>query len=420
MAAGDQLPHYISTIERGRMLKRPQSALVVGAGVIGMATAYALARKGLSVTLVDREPRPGMGSSYANGAQLSYCYTDALATPAILPSLPALSLGLDKAFRLRAQWDLDYVYWLLAFLRNCTHQKFAANTAAALELAQDSCKAMAAMQNSHKIEFGHKVVGKMHVYSDEAQFRKAKALSEKKRVFGIRQEALSSAEAIRLEPALLKRTDPIAGVIYSPDDAVGNSRTFCTEMLKLLVTEYGVKTSFKTAISNVKLDQSAQATCGDGSVMSADIAILCTGSAASDLLAPHGVRIPVQPMKGYSFELPANNFSPKISITDSRRRIVFTNLGDRIRIAGLAELGSTSTRVSPKSMENLVETARQSLPDAGHYNHASNFWAGLRPMTPNSQPIISRPHDHLAINTGHGMLGWTMAMGSGEKLATLM
>lgn len=402
------------------MLERPQSALVVGAGVIGMATAYALARKGLSVTIVDRETQPGMGTSYANGAQLSYCYTDALATPAILSSLPSLSLGLDKAFRFRAQWDLDYMYWLLAFLRNCTHQRFDANTAAALELAQRSCKAMAAMQKNHEIDFGHKVVGKMHVYSDEAQFRKAKALSKMKRVLGVHQEALSSQEAIRLEPALLKRTDPIVGVIYSPDDAVGNSRTFCTEMLKLLVTEYGVNSSFKTSISNVKLDQYAQVTCGDGSVISADIIVLCTGSAASELLAPLGVRIPVQPMKGYSFELPASNFSPKISITDSCRRIVFTNLGDKIRIAGLAELGSNSIRIDPKSIENLVESAQQSLPEAGIYDHASNFWAGLRPMTPNSQPIISRPHDHLAINTGHGMLGWTMAMGSGEKLASLM
>ena len=138
------------------------------------------------------------------------------------------------------------------------------------------------------------------------------------------------------------------------------------------------------------------------------------------LLKPLRMKLPIQPMKGYSFEMPLSNGSPKTSITDTQRRIVFTNLGDRIRVAGLADLGDWSPDIREDRMNTLVRLAKQSMPNAGRYDLASGFWAGLRPMTPNSLPIISNPIPGLAINTGHGMLGWTMAMGSGEKLADLI
>ncbi|MEO0441008.1 MAG: FAD-dependent oxidoreductase [Pseudomonadota bacterium] len=400
---------------------RGNSAVIVGAGVVGMATAYALARRGFAVTVVDGNPEPAMGASHANGAQLSYCYTDALANPATLKSLPALLLRRDPAFRLHCRPDWRYLTWLCRFLANCTSGKFERHTLAGLNLAKKSFEAMDDLMASHNIDFGLRTNGKMHLLDDQQSVERANyTISLKKGLCG-KQEIISRDEAIAIEPALEDRDSEIAGAIYSPAEQVGDPFLFCREMAAVLTRSHDVKARFKHRVAGISPEQSeTRIALENGEILTADLAIVCAATSSNQLLAPLGIKLPVEPMKGYSFEMPVGNGSPVTSITDTRRRLVFTNLGDRMRVAGLADLGDRTPVIRENRMNTLMELARQSLPHGGRYDQASGFWTGLRPMTPNSLPIISHPMPGLAINTGHGMLGWTMAMGSGERLAELV
>ncbi|GAB5486992.1 MAG: D-amino acid dehydrogenase [Parasphingorhabdus sp.] len=397
---------------------RPQYAVIIGAGVVGISTAYALAKRGVAVTIVDSNAGPAMGASHANGAQLSYRYTDALASPAILKDLPRLALARDPAFRLHCRLDWQYATWLGRFLFNCTTRKFEKHTLTGLKLAEKSRQAMAALLKKHDIEFGHETNGKLHLYRNEAAFERACRIANLKSEKQDDQQILTSGAAVTVEPALLEVKNQIAGAIHTKSEKVGDPFLFCQEMFTLLQEEYGIKSYFGQTVQRlVPGNSETMIELADGSILQSDIAIICAASNSRALLKPLGIALPVEPMKGYSFEMPLSNGSPKTSITDTSRRIVFTNLGDRMRVAGLADLGDRSTTVRDPRRNALVTLAKQSLPNAGRYELAGKFWAGLRPMTPNSLPIISNPMPGLAINTGHGMLGWTMAMGSGERLA---
>jgi len=402
-------------------MKTPRTAIIIGAGVIGLTSAYALARRGVQVTLVDRHAMPAMGASKANGAQLSYAYSDALANPTILASLPKLALGQDDAFRFHWKWDADYMRWLVRFLKNCTASKFRSNTLSTLALAAESREAMDQLLAAHDIEFSHRVAGKMHLYRDQASFLQAQNVMEMKVLNACEQRALTPAEAMNIEPSLQSWGKELLGVIYSPKEAVGDANVFSQHLLKLMKADFGLKSVFGSAVKQVTLDAThAVIDLQGGAAIDADIAIICTGADARQLLKPHDLHIPVVPMKGYSFTAPLGKKAPNTSITDTEKRIVFTNLGDRIRVAGIAELGDETSTIKPDRIEALITSARASLPDAADYDRAGQYWSGLRPMTPNSLPIIERPRHALAINAGHGMLGWTLAMGSAERLAALL
>jgi D-amino-acid dehydrogenase len=393
---------------------------VVGAGVIGVTTAYALARRGVGVTLVDREEGPARMASHANGSQLSYLYTDALANPHIIRQLPGLALGRNDSFRMRLRADPDYLRWLFAFLRNCTDDRFAKNTGKALELALQSRLALHDLLERHPIEFGYAVRGKMHLYHDEAMFTKARATSRLKGLSEADQRPLTFHEAAAIEPALLAATDKPAGVLYAPQEAVGDAFLFSRGLLDILVAQYGLTTSFSTDVTALEpRGRAVRVRLDDGRTLEADIAVVCTG-ARVPLLKRHGIDLPIQPMKGYSFTAPPGAAAPTVSLTDTSRRIVFTRLGNAIRMAGLADLGSNSTRIEPARMDVLTRSAQDAFPAAAQYDEAYGHWAGLRPMSPSSVPHIGRPRPTLAYNVGHGMLGWTLAMGSAERLARLV
>lgn len=400
---------------------RPKNAVIIGAGVVGIATAYALARRGVAVTIVDSESGPGMGASHANGAQLSYRYTDALANPATLKDLPRLALARDPAFRLHCRFDWQYARWLGRFLFNCTSSKFEKHTLAGLKLAEKSQQAMDALLNRHDIEFGHETNGKLHLYGNPSAFRRASQIADLKSGVRDDQQILTSDATVEMEPALEGVKDQISGAVFTASEKVGDPFLFCREMSALLREHYGVQTSFGQLVKKIiPTGNKTVVELADDSSLRSDMTVICAASHSNTLLKPLRLALPIEPMKGYSFEMPLGNGSPKVSITDTKRRIVFTNLGDRMRVAGLADLGDHSHVIREHRRNVLVDLAKQSLPNAGLYELAEKFWAGLRPMTPNSLPIISNPIPGLAINTGHGMLGWTMAMGSGEQLAEML
>lgn len=393
-------------------------AIVLGAGVVGVATAYALARRGVAVTIVDRAAGPGQGTSFANGAQLSYAYADALAGPGLLRRLPGLAIGMDPVFRLRWRADPGLLRWLLAFLRNCTAARFHQNTLAMLQLTLESRLALHALLDRHPLAFAHRVAGKLHVFESEAAFADARALMAVKMAAGVRQQALTPGEAIAIEPALESSRSRMAGAVHSPEDEVGDPYLFCRALLNVLVRDYGVQVRFGAAATRIQpTGGRLRLITSDGQCLSADTIVLCAGIGAAPLLRPLGIRLPIRPMKGYSITAEPGPLAPGVSITDVARKLVFCRLGRQMRIAGLAELGNGDPRVNRKQRDALIASARASLPDAVDWSGPIDDWAGLRPMTPDSLPLIATARPGLVLNLGHGALGWTAAMGSGERAA---
>jgi D-amino-acid dehydrogenase len=220
-----------------------RSVMVLGAGVIGVCTSYALARRGWSVTLVDRAHGAARETSFANGAQLSYTYTDALAQPALLRKIPGLLAGLDPAFRIRPSFDPQFLCWTLAFLRNCTEARFARNTLAGLELALESQIAMQKLEARHRIDFAQQTAGKMLIYRDGQAFARAQQVSRLKQRDGVEHYILSGGEAKAIEPALAD-VGSIEGAVWAPREAVGDPHRFCQAMVDILQKDYQVRTVF--------------------------------------------------------------------------------------------------------------------------------------------------------------------------------
>lgn len=397
-----------------------RSAIVVGAGVVGMASAYALARRGVSVTVIERRDGPGLEASFANGAQLSYAYTDALASPALLRHLPAVLLGLDPAICWRPSLDRDHIAWLMRFLRNSTANRFTANTLAGLELGLESRAAMHALIEQHDLDFGHSVAGKLHIHATRTGLDAAARIVALKRLHGADQHVLSAGEAIDLEPALADH-GPFAGAVHTPGDEVGDPQRFCTAMAALLGRDYGVALRFGARVDDLgEAGAKAWVQTGSGERLMADHLVVCAGIGSGPLAARFGLGAALMPVKGYSFTAPEGPAGLRVSITDVSRKIVFCPLGGMVRVAGMAEIGARSTAVDPKALESLRSGARTSLPRAANYDQIGEGWAGVRPMKANSLPTIKRVSPRIAVNIGHGMLGWTFSMGSAERLATLV
>ncbi len=394
-----------------------RSATVIGAGVIGVCTAYALAKRGWQVSLLDQAEAPAAGASHANGAQLSYGYADALGSPATLAAFPKF-LSKQGGVTMRLTGPLDYMLWLAQFACNCSSGKFRANTNAVLQLAVRSRAAMQSLLAEHPMQFRHHAPGKVQLLHSKAEYDRAKAAQALKQAAGFEQSLVARDRLSDLDPALLGVDQKVIGAVSTPSEEVGDPRIFSDALLKVLTEQYGVISRLGQPVHSIIRSASGFAVILErGERLVTDQVVICAGHACDQLLRPLGHALPVQPMKGYSFEMPLSAGSPIVSVTDASRRLVFTNLGDRIRVAGFAELGNGDPRVDRSRVEQLRCAAQACLPDAGYYNEADHYWAGLRPVTPNSQPIIKRLSPGLAVNTGHGSLGWTLAMGSGEHLA---
>lgn len=401
-------------------MSRREEVIVLGAGVVGMATALTLADRGHRVTVVDSARGPGLGTSFANGAQLSFAYTDALASPGVLTQIPRILLGLDPALRFRLHLDPDFLRWSLAFLRNCSAGAFRRNTLAGLILAAESRGALQHLTERHALDYGHAVPGKIHIYRTAASFAAAEAMVALKREAGVTQTLLDPDAAVTLEPMLAPVRGEIAGALHTADEAVGDPHRFCTSAHEALL-HAGGSSMFDLPIARIEANgrQPAIVTrCG--SRVPADRIILAAGPGAAQIARTIGVRLPVQPMKGYSITAPAGAAAPAASITDVANRVVFARLSNRMRIAGLAELGKRDTRVEPKRLRALIDSARAALPQAADYDNIESSWAGLRPMTPDSLPITRTIAPGVIANTGHGGLGWTWAAGSAERVAQII
>jgi D-amino-acid dehydrogenase len=397
--------------------------VVIGGGVVGVTTAAALGRRGARVTLLESAPTLATGVTARNGAQLSYSYADPIGTPAILRDLPKLIAGFDPAFRIRADMSAQFVAWGLRLLANCSNKRFTANLHAVLRLALRSKEVLTELRGRHPdVQFDHAASGKVHIYDSAQKFEAAKLLVRIKNDLGCQQRALAREELLTLEPALSLYQRQIVGGIYSPIDEAGDAAIFTRALAGVSEREYRLSVLLQTSAAGFVMEgQRVRAVRTASGPVDADAFVLAAGCSSVELAASAGIKLPIYPMKGYSITLPATEDAPTVSVTDSRARVVFCRLRDELRIAGLAELGRANNDIEPHKIESLRQMARTCLPRAAEWGANPNSWSGLRPMTPDSRPIIgATPLANLFLNCGHGMLGWTLACGSADLLAHLM
>jgi D-amino-acid dehydrogenase len=400
--------------------------LVLGAGVVGVASAWYLAEAGHEVTVVDRQAQAAMETSFANGGQISASHAEPWAKPSVVPKILRW-LGREDAplaFRPRADWA--QWMWGLRFLLECLPGRFERNCRALAGLAAYSRDCLRALREKTGLRYDQSSRGILHFATDGHDFEVLARSAEAVRALGIDRQVKSAPECLALEPALKDSQDPVTGGVYTPGDESGDACRFTQELARLAARR-GVRFRFDSSVkaidvtgeevSGVRLENEQQE-------LNADAYVVALGSYSPLLLRPLGIRIPVYPLKGYSITLQLgpehDDAAPSMSLTDEAHKIVISRLGTRLRAAGTAELTGYDTAVSRVRCAAIAQRVRELFPGLGGIT-AHESWTGLRPATPDNVPIIGRTHlRNLFLNTGHGTLGWTLACGSGRALADLV
>jgi D-amino-acid dehydrogenase len=390
---------------------------VIGAGVVGCATAYQLALAGHEVVLVESASSPASGASHANGAQLSYSYVDPLASPSTLRSLPALLLDREKAVLFQPRWSITQLRWILAFLLNCSPCASLNNTRRLLALSKLSQAALDRWCLDDGLDVEIQRNGKLVLCADSKSIDRQRRLIELKASSGYSQSLLDRNGCIEREPALANYSGFVGGVWTSTDCAV-DPRTFC-KVLVDRAQRLGAQVLWKTSVDDfvIKNGKVACAVSNAGAVV-ADAYVLATGIAAPRLAARLGETLSILPIKGYSITVPmkAGGILPLTSVTDLNRKTVLAPLGLNLRVAALAEVGAYDYAVPEKKLAHMVATVSAVYPGLCDLSDPQ-AWAGLRPATPSSVPVVRQARvTNAFLNVGHGALGLTLAAGSAVQI----
>ena len=387
---------------------------VIGAGVIGLTSAYFLQSEGHSVTIVEREAAAGRGASAANGAQLSYAFVAPLADASVPPRLPSLFLTRNSPLKLHFRFDTVQWRWAIEFLRHANTRDARRTTAGLLKLAELSREFIEPLIEGEGIHCHFTRGGKLVVYPDARSLASAQAQVLYQAGLGSRQTVLTRAQCVEHEPALEGYAQRIAGGVWTASDAAADCGEFCAQLAQRIV-QRGGDLQLKRCASRFDLDGArVRMLQTDKGPLRADAYVLAAGIGAREIALSAGINLPIYPLKGYSITVRPAADAPRLqtSITDARRKVVFAPLGDRVRVAGFIEIGAQGEEIPPARTGALLDAAREVL---GYSVIDGDIrpWAGQRPATPSGRPIIGRtPVEHLFLNVGHGALGWTLAAGS--------
>jgi len=396
--------------------------LVLGAGVIGTSTAWYLTQQGHEVTVVDRREGAGLETSFANGGQISACHPEPWSGPQAPLKILKWLWRDDSPLLFRLRLDPHQWKWGLEFLFECLPSRMRRNVADIARISVYSRACLQQLRADTGIHYDELGRGIMHFYTDREDFEGAAASAPLLREYGIEREVKTVDEAIAIEPALASARERIVGVTYMAGDESGDAHVF-TRRLAELAAARGCRFAYGKPIEGIEVAAGRVAGVRvGGAAMNADAYVVALGSYSPMLTRPIGLDLPVYPAKGYSATVPIRDASraPQVSLTDEGAKIVMTRLGERLRIAGTAELSGYSTELNRVRCEALTKRAALLFPGAGDYANAE-FWTGLRPSTPSNVPLIGRTrYPNLYLNTGHGTLGWTMAAGSGRALADII
>ena len=400
---------------------------VLGAGIVGLATAWHLQREGHRVTVVDKAA-PGEGASGGNGAQLSYSYVQPLADPSIWRQLPKLLLAADSPLKLRPQLDPLQWRWGIEFMAACNAQTSRKSTAELLALAASSRIAFEAMRADIAPDCDFSATGKLVLYQSSEGVEAARRQVDLQRTLGSEQRMVSADECLAIEPALAGYRERIAGAVHTPSECAADCLKVCHELERAMRAR-GVRFVLGTEVRGFDERQGRVAALRtDGEPVEAEAFVIALGTASHRLGRKLGTSVPVYPLKGYSITLDvdeAAGAAPRVSVTDSARKVVFARIGSRLRVAGMAELVGEDTRIPADRIATLAAATRAVFPQIEHIGDV-HPWTGMRPATPTGLPIIGHragTATNVVFNTGHGALGFTLAFGSalrvGEALQTL-
>jgi D-amino-acid dehydrogenase len=392
--------------------------IVLGAGVVGVTTAYYLSRLGCDVTVVERARTVASGASFANAGQLSYSFTDSLAKPGFLAQLPRLLLGRDRQSRVRLSREL--VDWGMRFLAQCTTRRSRQNTLAVLDIALRSADLMAELREELALEFHYRRAGKLVLLSNETELSAAKASSDLKAERGCETRILPRKEAIDTEPALEDMSEGFIAAVYSEDDDVADANMFTSGLGEWLESQGAAEFRLDSHASKL-LTRGGRAygVMTDNDEIEADAVVVCLGAWSRDLLHATGINPHIYPVRGYSITLPPGPSAPAVSMTALKHKLVYSRINGFMRIAGFADFLGFDTGADADRARMLLDSARQLAPRAADYDaEDAMIWGGFRPMTPDGRPQVGpTPIDGLYLNTGHGMLGWTLACATGFDAA---
>ena len=395
--------------------------IVLGSGVVGVSTAYYLARAGHEVTVVDRQPGPALETSFANAGQISPGYASPWAAPGVPFKAMKWLFQRHAPLAIRPDGTLFQLEWMWEMYKNCSAERYAVNKERMVRLAEYSRDCIRALRNETGIEYEGRQQGTLQLFRTQAQFDGAAKDIEVLKQAGVPYEVLTSSQLAQAEPALADVRDRLVGGLRLPNDETGDCQLFTTR-LAALAKGLGVRFEFDTSIDALEIQGDAiTGVRTSKGVLKADRYVLALGSYSRFLLGEQ-FKVPVYPLKGYSLTVPITNAAkaPVSTILDEAYKIAITRFEDRIRVGGMAEIAGYSKELNPRRRETLELVVRDLFPQGGDVAKAS-FWTGLRPMTPDSTPIVgATPLSNLFLNTGHGTLGWTMACGSASVIADLV
>ena len=390
---------------------------IIGGGVIGLATAYALVRDGFEVTVIEAQPTLGSQTSFANGGQLSYRYVAPLADAGVPWQAMGWMLRGDSPLKLRPRMDPAQWRWLASFMAACRGSVNQRNGAHLLRLALLSQATLQQWREDDQLDgFAWQRNGKLVAFREPAHFDKAR----KKVIHSSFQQALSASECASLEPGL--QGSAFVGGIYTPSEEVGDCHAFCQQLVARLQASGRCTFMLGKTVTRLRhANGEVQAVEMGDEVLAVDQLVLAAGHNSPALRLP-GMNLPLYPLKGYSLTLALADpqKAPQVSITDYDRKIVYARIGEQLRIAAMVDIVGFDPALDPKRLAQMRKLASSTFPDAGNYHDAIE-WAGMRPATPSGVPILGASgYRNLWLNLGHGALGFTLACGSGRLLSELI
>lgn len=396
--------------------------VVLGSGVIGVATAYYLAKAGHEVVVIERQPAAGLETSFANAGEVSPGYSAPWAGPGMPWKAIKWMLHKHSPLIIRPRIDIFMFRWLFRMLKNCNLAAYRANKARMLRIAAYSRQCLEELRAETGIAYDQRMRGTLEMFRSQQGLDAAGKDMEVLREFGIEHNLLDRAGCLEVEPGLRHVQQKVAGGLHLPGDETGDCYRF-TSALANHTAQLGVTFRYGATIERLEVegDRVSRVETNEGAV-TGDAYVVALGSYSPHLVRPHGIRTQIYPVKGYSVTLPIveEAAAPASTIMDEKHKVAITRLGDRIRAAGTAELTGYNLRLSHGRCAMLFHVVRDLFPKGADLSHVK-FWTGLRPMIPDGGPLIGPTRiDNLYLNTGHGTLGWTMAAGSGRMLSDLL
>jgi D-amino-acid dehydrogenase len=395
--------------------------IVLGSGVVGVSTAYYLARSGHDVTVIDRQPGAGLETSFANAGQISPGYASPWAAPGIPLKAVKWLFQRHAPLAIRPDGSLFQLAWMWEMFKNCDADRYAVNKERMVRMSEYSRDCIRALRDEIGIDYEGRQQGTLQLFRTQAQFDGAAKDIEVLRQAGVPFEVLAREQLANAEPALARVRDKLVGGLRLPNDETGDCQMFTTRLAELAK---GLGVRFEFGVNIHAIESHGDQITGvrtDKGTFTADRYVVALGS-YSRLLLRQFFRVPVYPLKGYSITVPITDAAqaPVSTILDETYKIAITRFENRIRVGGMAEIAGYSRELNPRRRETLEMVVSDLFPGGGDVSKAS-FWTGLRPMTPDSTPIVgATPLRNLFLNTGHGTLGWTMACGSASVIADLV